>query len=78
MTEIRDIAMFCKKKEIEALERAKGYTGTEGYVYWDAKAQAFSQIWEYIVFEGKSVGNGIFPQEYNKQNEIWSKEATEK
>jgi len=68
---IGEIALLCKKKEIEALEKAKNFTDT-GYVYWDAKAQAFSQIWEFIVFNGKSVGNGVSPEEYNIVNEEWS------
>lgn len=71
-----DIALFCKEKEIEALEKTNQSFIEEDFffIYWDAKAQAFNQVWEYIVFDGKSVPTGeITPQEYNKQNEIWSK-----
>ena len=71
-----DIALFCKRKEIEALEKADQFIGTDGFTYWDAKAQAFSQVWEYIVFKGKKVGKGITPQEYNLENERWSREAS--
>lgn len=71
------IALFCKKKEIEALENVKSLHDKGGRLYWSGKSQAFSQVWEHIVFEGKSVGYGITPIEYNKANETWSKSAQE-
>jgi len=74
--ELEMLAFWAKEKEIEALKKAKQFRGGEGYVYWDAKAQAFSQIWERIVFNGKSVPDGtITPEEYNKANDEWSKKV---
>lgn len=63
----KQIALWCKKKKIEALKRAKQGKG-EYYIYWDAKAQAFSQVWEFIVF----------PEEYNSANELWSQKVNSK
>jgi len=73
---IRLIALWAKQKEIRALQKAREKSG-EHYVYWDAKACAFSQVWEFIVFDGKKVGSGISPEEYNKANLEWSKLANE-
>jgi len=70
-----EIIIFCKKMEIKALETAKGWEDNpNAYHLWSGKAQAFSQVWEFLVFDGKSVPSGeISPQEYNKMNEYWSK-----
>lgn len=78
---LEDVALFAKRSEIESLKMAREHLNnnqTGGFSYWEAKSQAFSQIWEYIIFNGKKVGNGVHPLEYNKQNEIWSKKVEEK
>lgn len=73
-TELEKIALFCKKKEIEACERRESFKADfSGYSYWDAKACAFSQVWEHVVFNGRSVSAGtVSPRAYNEANEEWS------
>lgn len=71
------IALWCKEQEIKALQTAKQGTD-EHYIYWEAKAQAFSQVWEFIVFKGSSVSAGIHPLKYNQENERYSKMLEEK
>ena len=69
------LALLAKQKEIEALQKANS-EDKERHNYFSGKAQAFSEIWEYIVFDGRSVPAGqVHPQEYNRQNEIWSAKA---
>jgi len=79
-----EIALYCKKMEIDALKTKDKIPNdtppTQREMlssYWDAKAQAFSQVWEHIVFDGKKVGEGVHPLEYNKQNDIYSKKVSE-
>jgi hypothetical protein len=68
-----ELALWCKKKEIEALkEKSKTKERVEVW-YWDGKSIAFSQVWEYIIFEGKEVTT----EEFNRANEEWSKKAQE-
>lgn len=70
-----DLALFAKRMEIEALEKAKTPGGSScSYDYLSGKAQAFSEIWERLIFNGKTVSEGtVHPEEYNKQNGYWSK-----
>jgi len=68
-----ELALWCKKKELETLkEKSKTKERVEAW-YWDGKATAFSQMWEIIIFKGKKVS----PEEFNRANEEWSEKAQE-
>lgn len=71
------IGLWAKEHEIEAQLKKKGTSG-ERYSYFDGKVQAFSQIWEMVVFDGRSVPDGtVSPQEYNGANKEWSRKVHE-
>ena len=76
---LREIALYAKKKEIEALERSRQFKDDpQGYGTFQGKASAYSDIWEQIVFSGNSVcGGTIHPEQYNRENEKWSKLVAE-
>ena len=61
-----ELIIWTKQKEIEML----GKTSKE-YAYFSGKAQAFSEVWEYLVFDGKEP----HPKQYNQENDYWSKVA---
>lgn len=72
------LALWLKAKEIEALEKANAYeTGLKSFYYFSGKAEAFSNAWAHIVFDGKDVNSGISPVVYNAVNEDWSEKAAE-
>jgi hypothetical protein len=74
-----DLIIYCKKMEIESLEKAEENKGDSSYYqYWSGKAQAFSQVWENLVFMGETVASGeIDPDNYNEANDFWSKKVNE-
>lgn len=74
---LKELALWAKKKEIYALERSQILKADpQGYGTFQGKAQAYSEIWEKIVFDGRSVPDGsLSPMEYNKENEHWSEMA---
>lgn len=73
--ELHELALWAKRKEIESAKemRQVGSKGdTRTYSYWDGKMIAFSQIWEKIVFDGRSVAaHTVHPEEYNKAALYW-------
>ena len=73
--EMRALALWCKRKELEKLGHAHEENEIQ-YAFFEAQGEAFSQVWERIVFDGKSVPDGtVSPMEYNRQNEIWGQLA---
>lgn len=70
------LALLCKRKEIEALGHAREGDIPGGYDYFSGKAQAFSEVWEYLVFDGRSVGKkSVDPEKYNEMNDLWSEKV---
>jgi len=68
--ELIEIYLECKKREIVAQQKMREWGGdSKAYSYFSGKVQAFSEIWEYIRFDGDSVPKGtVTPEEYNKAN----------
>lgn len=73
--ELKELALWAKTKEIEALEKSKQFKNDpQGYGTFQGRASAYSDIWERIVFNGRSVPNGtIHPEMYNRKNDKWSR-----
>ena len=64
-----NLAIWFKKMEIDALRTSHDESPIGGfYDYWQGKAGAFSQGWERIVFDGRTV----HPLHYNKANDRYS------
>ena len=69
------LAIWLKQREIESLQR-KPETSSEDlrrWAYFDGKAQAFSEVWERIVADGKP----LHPTQYNVLNDEYSRKAAE-
>ena len=67
---IRELVIWTKQKEIEALEISHRDSPLDGYYeYWQAKAAGFADVWQYIVFDGKDP----HPERYNQENDYWSR-----
>ena len=64
--ELNKLAFWCKTKEIAAIDSAR--MNVDNANYWGGKAQAFSEVWERIVFSGEAPT----PQAYNRENDEWS------
>ena len=64
------LIIWTKRNEIESLKTSHLESPLEGHNdYWQGKAQAFSQVWEYLVFNGKEP----HPERYNQENNYWSR-----
>lgn len=61
-----NLVLWLKQKEIEMLREA-GFDDKRSD-YFGGKAQAFSEVWELLVFRGREP----HPTEYNRENEKWS------
>jgi len=62
------LIIWTKRKELEALEQSHMGSPIDGYYdYWQGKAAAFADMWQYLVFDGREP----HPKKYNEQNEYW-------
>ncbi len=69
MNRTRQLIIWTKQKEIEALKQSHADSPLVGYHdYWQGKAAAFAEVWQYLVFDGREP----HPKKYNEQNEYWS------
>lgn len=67
---LEELALVCKKKEIEALKESRAQGGES---YLEGKAAAYADIWELAAF-----GEQLGPIDYNIQNGIWSAKINER
>lgn len=64
------LAIWFKQEELKALEKSHKMKVTSDLHYWQGKAQAFSESWAMIVFNGEYT-----PEEYNWANSEYNMKA---
>ncbi len=64
-----ELIVWCKAQEIKALDRSQW--SDQDFVYFDAKASGFADVWQHLVFNGETP----HPVAYNQANNYWSARA---